>query len=105
MSKKEVTHYSDRGFPLMVREDVLRPTLTVEDYTKWYAFYILYPSGLVSKFYQEYLYDNFEGAAWCDHVPNPAFYDHVCDQLDLEPHERSREVIVGRWYTEVVNCE
>lgn len=69
-------YYSDRGLELFYsREsrDIQLPTITVEDYLKWYDLYLVYPSGLTAKISFEHLEDYVSGteSPYVDHCPNP----------------------------------
>ena len=92
---------SERGIPLMLQESPHRPTLTAEDYQKWYSLYLVEPGGKSRPYLQSEDYDvvvdEFEGSAWGDHIVNPDFVRFLAKRKGLEIDSRSYEVIVGRW--------
>jgi hypothetical protein len=97
-------YLSKRGLPLMVRYLPKVPTITVEDYGKWYDLYLVLPDG-TARVYEFHEYEkhanSFGGTSWSDHVVNPAFVQYLSEWTGYEVDNRSFEVIVGRWVRQV----
>lgn len=93
---------SARGIDLIVTYPPQRPTITVENYLKWYDLYLIDAQGARRYNYDEYADIAFPGTIWGDHVINPAFVRELCYRKGLDVDERAFEVIVGRW---VMDCE
>lgn len=91
--------FSDRGFPLIYCGSPLDvPVLTVENYCKWYQFYLAMPDGQVKQFYFED--DKFNDTTWSNHTINPAYYKHICSKFGFHEDDQAYEIIVGRWEIE-----
>ncbi len=110
MSRRIKHFYSERGIPLIHYRDHaesfshVHSTLTVENYCKWYELYWINPDGKVEKvdcsWYEEFR--TFTGkTAWADHVPNPEMLDFSADSVGASVCPESREMVIGRWETEI----
>lgn len=73
------------------------PTLTVENYLKWYDIHVIYPDGRVEIVDHDLLDD-----AWSDHNFKPWVCHRIAKQTGFEWHDESLEMIIGRYVTE---CE
>jgi hypothetical protein len=90
---------STRDIPLILQEIPKRPTLTVENYVKWYDTYIVHPDGRVTsgyEFYEKYI-KLFRGTYKGDHCFNPDFIRTLDDDDIVAVDYVSFDVIVGRW--------
>jgi len=100
---------SERGIPLVLQDIPIKPTITVENYLKWYTLYVVFPDGSV-----EHLcfprFDNKEDeiegeVGFMDHVPNPKAVWKMSERLGYDIDMQSFEMIVGRWFIEVENWD
>lgn len=109
MSKPQ-TYLSERGFPLLyIQEPSDRPTITLENYTKWYeGIYLVQPNGQVTKVESDTilsLMDKYPDAWWHDHLYHPRLLYRLATELDAYLCERSIEVAIGRWMLESGGCD
>lgn len=100
------TYESKRGNKLVLVGEVFRPTLTVENYCKWYELHLVRPDGRVEEVSFEQLDDlanklGLRGSAYVDHVPNPEVVQELADENEWDVDDVSMEVMVGRWQLEV----
>lgn len=104
--------WSKRDLPLFtaeVREDFEKPVLTLENYTKWYTFFLVYPNGKVEEIdYDEVTdaMDDVEELGFCakvDHVWNPLVMERIAQVNNYLVCEQAHECLTGRWYIEVKN--
>ena len=102
-------YYSDRDLPLVATHSTsihpCKPILTVENYSKWYSFYLIMPDGSVIKCPRPYdLAGEFTAktreSAYRDHSFNPNFYNYLAHHRGYNACDQTEEMIVGRWVTE-----
>lgn len=110
MAHETRTYLSERGFPLLyVSEPGSVPTLTLENYTKWYeGLYLVTPEGAVQKVaieIVELVMDKHDDALWIDHVYHPRLLYRLAQHLGAELDERALEVAIGRWMLESGVCD
>jgi hypothetical protein len=92
---------SARDIGLVLQEPSSRPTVTVENYCKWYALYVLHPNGLVSEVDFGQLEAHSPGvSAYLDHAPNPAAVVRWAMANSIEVDVDSLELMIARWVTE-----
>jgi len=92
---------SDRDIPLLCQKPAQGAIITCEDYAKWYSLFLLHPNGAVTPLEYFLLEDAADPMpAYVDHVPNPAAVARYANAHKLTVHERSFEVMVGRWVQE-----
>lgn len=107
-----VTIYtSERGMPLVYTglPPQHRPILTVENYLKWYNLHVIDQSGKVTKVCDHpdfnaadsKIVDGAAVSVFSDHVWNPAYVEALAEALNLEVCDRSMEIIIGRWVSEI----
>ncbi len=85
---------SYRGIPLVRQEHSSAPILTVENYCKWYALWLITPDDHVSQV-------PFPEDGYCDHVPFPAAVQKLADRNGWLVDDQSMEMMVGRYMLEV----
>ncbi len=92
---------SERGIPLVLQELPQKPTLTIENYQKWYDIYLVMPDGKTMP-YRDYddIEARFRETTWGDHVINPDFFRAIALLRGFDIDERSFEIVVGRWHIE-----
>lgn len=98
--------FSDRGLPLVLcQAPVFMPTLTVENYCKWYRLYLVHPDGRVAPVdFPEWAEGVDDGqAAYVDHVPNPNAVVAWANRSGYAVDSQSHEMMVGRWEMEVMD--
>ncbi len=78
------------------------PTITVENYCKWYRLYVVYPDGRVEEI--DFPEPRELKEAHCsDHVPNPKAVAMYAAEVGYAVHDESMEMIIGRWEREALN--
>ena len=103
-------YFNERGHPLVYVEPLnscgyKNPTLTVENYCKWYALYLVHPDGKVTTVDAE-VYERVSRKTnglitiWGDHVINPLAFKLVGELLGAHVDSRSMEMVIGRWEIE-----
>lgn len=96
-----VNYYSDRKIPLIYQENPLdKPVLTLENWPKWYDFYVVMPDGAVRSGPPIQLEDAPVPTPFLDHCPHPDVYVWLCRQFGYALDMRTLEVILGRWMLE-----
>lgn len=103
-------YVSERGFPLLyIHQPNDVPTLTLENYTKWYeGIYLVHPNGNVTKVESSdvtAVTDGHDDARWVDHLYHPRLLYRLAKHLGAVVCERSHEVAIGRWMLESGNCD
>lgn len=103
-------YLSERGFPLLyIHEPNDVPTVTLENYTKWYeGIYLVHPDGRVEKVDSGQilaLMDKYPDAWWRDHLYHPRLLYRLATELGACVCERSVEVAIGRWMLESGSCD
>ena len=119
MAEAYKLHFSERGIPL-VYYGVLneKPILTVENYSKWYNLYYVYPDGEVSPVLEP-AYDfaerellkiaygltgeakqDFPTMVRGDHIYNPFALKFIAGYVGGFVYPQSEEIIIGRWELE-----
>ena len=95
------TYFSEHGIPL-VYEQVGHTTeiLTVENYIKWYSIYLIRTNGVVHRVDESNFNQSFEGTAWNDHAPTPAYCEWLAGQLGAKWDSCSLDMVVGRWLSD-----
>lgn len=90
-----------RGIPLILQTTSNVPTLTVENYSKWYDTFIVHPDGSVTSGYDFYAnqIDQFPGTWMGDHCFNPDFIQMLEDRELICVDDVSMDAIIGRWLT------
>lgn len=97
-------YYSERNISLVYNGPPLeRPVLTLENYCKWYGFYIVHTTGGVEQLSNDYgEYDaNGQWVGWHDHVPHPLLMDCLAEKHNLIVDEQAKEMAIGRYMMEV----
>lgn len=101
MSASSVLFLSERDLPLMLTHLPKVPTLTVEQYLKWYKLYLVQPDGQVLPVEYDALdVAGLEG--YVDHVPNPQNVIQLAQRMNWEIDDLALELIIGRWHWEVL---
>lgn len=95
---------SDRGIPLVYMGGLTqKPVLTVENYCKWYGFYLVHQDGTVTSVdedaYHKAMHADPEAVSG-DHVYSPRMMRIIADQLGAHLCNQSLEMVVGRWMLE-----
>lgn len=112
-----VSYVSDRGLPLLLNRKPARPTITVENYMKWYSYKLVNPDGTVVNvqypggFYDDWgceyddilNKDGYRDTAFIDHVPNPRFIQKLAEYKGWDIDNRALEMIIGRWERTINN--
>jgi hypothetical protein len=104
---------SQRGMPLVCQQpNPDKPMLTVENYCKWYDFYLVFPDRHVeafhssperAKFFEEAerrCVEEHSESAYCDHAFNPRFMWILADLAGVVLDWTSFELVIGRWEEE-----
>lgn len=104
MTQEYRVYLSDRGHPLLfMGQPIGSAVLTLENYTKWYELYLVYPDASVKKVdvvaVQEVMEEN-PNAFWYDHLYHPQLLYSLATKLGAELDERALEVAIGRWMLE-----
>ena len=94
-----VVYLSNRGMPLVFNrkldESHTLPTLTVENYMKWYDLYLVMPDGTVKALdLEEYLGLGFDMG---DHCWKPAHVARYAAMKGYDICSNSFEMLIGRW--------
>lgn len=92
-------YYSKRGrdLPLVYHGDPpSQPTLTVENYSKWYDLYVVHTDGSVSVVEHDLVTE-----AWADHNFKPWICHRLAAVTEYVWHEESLEMVIGRYATEI----
>lgn len=100
------TYLSPNGKPLVfVGEPRSNPTLTIENYEKWYALYLVMPDGTVEEVdggeFTEVVQKKGPMTAWYDHVPSPVACDRYAVAKGYAWCWQSLEMIIGRYAREI----
>jgi len=91
-------YFSERGIPLVYwGQPPNKPTITVENYMKWYTLYVIKPNGEVTQL-NTHDYD-FDGG-WGDHIPHPQLVLDVAKKLDMEVDDNALDMVAGRYARE-----
>lgn len=93
-------YYSERSVPLVLNKKVSIPTLTVENYCKWYNLYLVKPCGSVTPITFGDLDEGSGMHAGTDHVFYPPAVQEYAKRNGYYIDECSFEMIVGRYETE-----
>ena len=95
---------SDRDIALFcTKEELNKPIISMENYCKWYAAYIIYPSGAIIKLDFEELEEGFEiqlESAYYDHTPNPIAICSYASAHKFDICSYSLAAITRRWFNE-----
>lgn len=106
--EKYKLYFSNRGIPLVYTgTEHLSSVLTVENYCKWYDFYLVYPSGRVEPVDSEAILAAQQidpEAIFVDHIYHPRVAYIISEQLNAELCKQSVEMITGRWILESNQC-
>src|SRR5690606_15381227 len=95
-------YLSDRNIPLVFHGwPPNKPTITVENYCKWYNLFIVNPDGSVGKV-PVYDHSKYEGTTWYDHVPHPGWVKFLEREYGYEVDDESFEMMIGRYHLEVL---
>ena len=99
------TRKSSRGIALLYEHTPSKLTLCVEDYSKWYSLFCVYPSGAICEVSFTELENMYEGtdSAYCDHVPNPMAVCCYAAKNNMDICSKSLAAITRRWYNEYYN--
>lgn len=92
---------SERGLPLMLTHVPAFPTITIENYLKWYTFYVVFPDGraeAICAFDHGVATESPYG--WSDHIPHPRLLRILAEKLGYEFDRQAEELIAGRWALE-----
>ena len=96
-------YFSDRDIPLVYYgRPPTHPTITVENYLKWYKLYVIHPNGLVTSLefpWEEDLSDVGESTVG-DHVVNPRAVVRFADRHNFVVDAEALEMLTGRWVIE-----
>jgi hypothetical protein len=102
-----MNHLTEHGHRLVCDYTPEIPTITVEDYCKWYTLYVVFPDNRVESLCfpgHDTLDDLPSGEmSFVDHVPNPRAVKRMAERLGYEIDYDSLERMVGRWFLEVQN--
>lgn len=103
-------YVSDRNLPLLCQEpDTFgRPTVTLENYCKWYGIFVLYPDGRVESIDHGLIgevADRIGGSVMGDHNFHPRLLNELAKELKGIACYRSIEVAGGRWVNEIMDGE
>jgi len=108
---KHRVYYSSRGIPLVYHgQPCDHAVLTVENYLKWYTYYLVMPNGTVedldtggrAKILERFEHEveaslpSGEGL-YGDHIMHPKFMWAVASKLDYYLCLESYEMVIGRW--------
>lgn len=100
---------SKRGYPFVLSEWPLHPTITVELASEWYCIFVLKPTGEDGgldvfelhfghlEAYAQHLASSYA----VDHCPNPKAVMAFAEAKGYNVDEFAYELIVGRWVIEV----
>jgi len=97
-----LTYYSDRMHPLVYMGVAPResPTLTVENYIKWYSLHLVHLDGSVDVVNFPEWGPSGRGG-FVDHVPDPVACQKLAADNGWVWDENSLDMIWGRWRREV----
>lgn len=96
---------SDRDIPLMDRVPNEKAILTMENYCKWYCFYLIHPGGKVEAVSAERGVElvaekyGFEGRG--DHAYHPMTLVLLAEEMGVDWGQQAFELMLGRWMMEV----
>lgn len=98
-------YHSKREIPLLwMRKVTGAPVLTVENYVKWYALFLIYPGDALAEIYfgrlSQTKYCRSGETPFCDHVPNPVVTRRFAEANGFYMDENALEMIIGRWELE-----
>lgn len=98
---------SNRNIPLIYQGTSRVPTITVENYSKWYDLYVVYPDGTVQAIdYYNSVEPNVESngeSSILDHTFNPLYVKRIAKFFNYQIDHVSLETIIGRWILEYRN--
>ena len=99
------TYLSNRDLPLIcTQKEIAQPTLTVENYVKWYNLYLVMTDGTVEEVSIDLIKQfeiEFNLILLHNHCFNPLAIEKFADWCGWLLDDVSYEVIVGRWVIEV----
>jgi hypothetical protein len=100
---------SENNHPLVLEYIPTVPTITVENYCKWYTLHVVFPDGRIECLLFPGMDDTGDEpeneSGFVDHVPNPRAVRKMAERLGYEIDYDSLERMVGRWFLEVKNWE
>lgn len=94
---------SKRGIPLICQDVRNEPTITVENYCKWYDIYVIYPDGSIVTASWTKMREIEESSGRTligDHIFHPLLLSEYANIIDGSVDEVSEEVVTGRWIFE-----
>lgn len=95
---------SGRGLPLIQTFIPNRPTITIENYQKWYSFYVVFPDGRVEEIHAaDHGVATESPYGWSDHVPHPYLIKALAEKMNYNYDPEAYEIIAGRWTIETMN--
>ena len=101
-------YFSDRGIPLVDCNGARsRPTITVENYVKWYGLYLIHVDGRVEGIHPDIIDDVARldpDALHGDHKFSPRLMYRLAKHLKARVCDQSLEIIAGRWILEYDGC-
>jgi hypothetical protein len=99
---------SERGKPLVFQGTPGKiPVLTVENYMKWYDYFLVFPDGHVEGLHAngrhvvaDKVAQEYEGPVHGDHIFGPGYIMALSVALGVQVCSESFEMMVGRWEIE-----
>ena len=76
-----------------------RPTITVENYIKWYSLWLRMPDGTAQALAFPEILARAD-SAYRDHVPNPMHVALYARERGYDIEETALEIMIGRWVLE-----
>ena len=102
---KTKLYSSERDIPLVCMDyEITQPTITVENYIKWYDLYLIDTDGKVATIpyeLMEEISNEFNILFMGDHIFNPEAVIRLVDKHGWVIDDVSYEVIIGRWEQEM----
>lgn len=101
-------YVSYRDIPLLCQDpdEHGRPTVTMENYCKWYGVFILHADGSVTQVPIEdivEILDKAEGILMIDHCYHPQLLHEIAKKIGGVADSLSLEVTAGRWVIEIMD--
>lgn len=91
---------SDRGMPLLCQEVYDTPTITLENYEKWYNIFVIQPDGTVEIVNPGLIDELNDGTLWVDHTFHPKLLLLIAKHYKGHVPATTLELAAGRWVME-----
>lgn len=91
---------SDRGIPLLCQEVFDTPTITLENYEKWYNIFVIQPDGTVEIVSPGLIDELNDGTLWVDHTFHPKLLLLIAKHYGGSVPPTTLEMAAGRWVME-----